>query len=58
LEINKVYLIKDWPKRHHLVPSHLCLTICEILCLSRIILPKDIQIYLVRTILQVGLCRI
>jgi len=50
-----VDITKDWPLTHHLVPSHLCLTICEILCLSRNVLPKDLQIYLVRTILQVGL---
>jgi len=48
-------IAKDWPLTHHLVPSHLCLTICEILCLSRNVLPKDLRKYLVQTILQFGL---
>jgi len=51
----KDYISKAWPLTHHLVPSHLCLIICEILCLSRYVLPKEIQIYLVQTILQFGL---
>jgi len=51
----KVYILKDWPLTHHLVPDHLYLTICEILCFSRNFLPKDLQMYLVLMILQVGL---
>jgi len=48
-------IAKDWPFTHHLVPAHLCLTICEILCLSTNVLPKDVQKYLVQTILLVGI---
>jgi len=41
----------NWPLSHHYLPSLYQLTICEILCVTKTILPKDIRIFLVQTII-------
>jgi len=45
------YITKQWPSTHYMVPSHFQCTICEILCVTITILPKDVQRYLVQIIL-------
>jgi len=45
------YITKKWPSTHYTVPSHLQCTICEILCVTRTILSKDVQRCLVQIIL-------
>jgi len=44
-------IAKNWPSAHHVLPSCLQHTICEILCVSKTILPKDIQKCIVQAII-------
>jgi len=42
---------KNWPLSHCYLPDRFQVTICEILCVTKIILPKDVLILLVRKII-------
>jgi len=45
------YIATSWPSSHYLVPIGLQLTICEILCVTSTIIPKDVQKHLVQQII-------
>jgi len=61
-KIRKISLSEDfainWPFSHHHLPAHFQLTICEILCVTKTFLPKDVQIFLVQKIILWMLCYI
>jgi len=50
--LNNMDIATNWPSSHYLVPVHLQFAVCEILCVISIIIPKEVQKYLVQTIIQ------
>jgi len=51
-------IAKYWPATHHMVPHHAKVSICEVLCVTFKILPKDIQKCIAKKIILVGVQKI
>jgi len=47
-----LFSVKNWPVSHRQLPAHVQLTICEILCITKTILPKEVKIYLIQKIIE------